>query len=212
MTIRPIVEGHGEVRAVPQLLRRLCTEAEAYEIQIGKPIRQKRPQLLREDSLRRAVRLAMLQPDCSAILILFDSDDDCPKELAPTLEGWAKAEAGAVPCAVVMAHREYEAWFLASIESLRGKRGIAADAEPHARPETPRDAKGQLGRRMAPGQNYSPAIDQTALTAQFDMAVAHQRCRSFRRMAKAFGALAIGVGVSLDKWPPASWTHGGQGP
>src|SRR2546426_7135782 len=46
-----------------------------------------------------------------------------------------------VPCAVVLAHREYEAWFLASLESLRGRRGIRGDAEAHPDPEEPRDRK-----------------------------------------------------------------------
>ena len=30
MIIQPIVEGHGEVAAVPVLLRRLCREAQAW--------------------------------------------------------------------------------------------------------------------------------------------------------------------------------------
>lgn len=32
MTIQPIVEGHGEVNAVPVLLRRLVDEAQTWEI------------------------------------------------------------------------------------------------------------------------------------------------------------------------------------
>ncbi|MCZ0937037.1 MAG: DUF4276 family protein [Caldilineaceae bacterium] len=117
MRIQPIVEGYGEVKALPILLRRLVEEAEVWLVGIGRPIRKPRNQLVRETELRKAVRLALLQPECSAVLILFDGDSDCPAELGPAVQEWAVAEAGDVPCEVVIAHREYEAWFLASIES-----------------------------------------------------------------------------------------------
>jgi hypothetical protein len=148
MRIQPIVEGDGETEAVPQLLRRLIGESQAYSLSVGRPIRQSRFKLCGEASLHTAVRLALKQPDCGAILILFDSDRDCPKDLAPRVEAWARAAAGPVPCAVVMAHREYEAWFLATIESLRGKCGIMPDAESHPSPEEPRGAKEALSRRQ----------------------------------------------------------------
>ncbi len=205
MTIQPIVEGYGEVEAVPVLLRRLQAECQAYDIRIGKPIRQHRSQLCQEVTLRKAAHLALLQPDCGGILILFDSDDGCPKDLAPLVQGWAREEAKDRPCAVVMAHREYEAWFLAAIESLRGKRGILPDAALHPNPEGPRDAKGELEARMPPGRSYSETADQPALTARFDMAAAYGRCRSFRRMISAFGFLAAHMGIALPEWPPASW-------
>ena len=58
MKIQPIVEGHGEVGAFPELLRRLISEAQAWEIQIGRPIRSTRGRLVREIELKKAVRLA----------------------------------------------------------------------------------------------------------------------------------------------------------
>ncbi len=210
MRIQPIVEGHGEVEAVPVLLRRLLGEAGAFGLDVGKPIRKKRWEFVQEDSLRKTVQLALLQPDCSAILILFDSDDDCPKELAGAVEGWARKEARETPCQVVMAHREYEAWFLATIESLRGKSGIRLDANPHPEPETPRGAKEALEECMEPGSSYSATADQAPLTAAFDMVTAFGRCRSFRRMASAFGALVSAAGVQLTDWPPQAWLGEGD--
>lgn len=59
--IQPIVEGHGEVDAVPVLLRRLRDEAGAFDLQIGVPIRHTRAQLVREATLRQAVELARRQ-------------------------------------------------------------------------------------------------------------------------------------------------------
>ena len=207
MKIQPIVEGHGDVDALPVLLRRLISEAQAWGVQIGRPIRKPRSQLVRETEVKRAVRLALLQKDCRAILILFDGDSDCPAELAPIVQEWAEAAAGNVPCEVVIAHREYEAWFLAAIESLRGRRGIRDDAQPHPHPERPRGAKGHLEARMHAGASYLETTDQPALSALFSMADAHRRCRSFRKLTSAFGQLVRSMGQELGEWPPASWTE-----
>lgn len=205
MNIQPIVEGDGEVAALPQLLRRLIAIANAYSIGVNRPIRRPRTDLIREDGVRRAVRLARLNPDCAAVLIVFDGDDDCPKDLAPRVQSWAQTEATPLPCYVVMPNREYEAWFLAAIESLRGTRGIRHDATSHPDPESRRGAAEELRRRMTPNRSYSKTADQPALTAAFDMAEAHRRCRSFRRMVRAFGLLAADLAIALDQWPPADW-------
>jgi hypothetical protein len=205
MRIQPIVEGDGEVKAVPELLRRLRNEAMVFEIEVNRPIRRRRHELVNEVLLRKAVQLALLQPECGSVLILFDADDDCPKELAAKLQQWAQDEARSMPCAVVIAKREYEAWFLATIESLRGKRGIRLDATSHNNPEYFRGAKELLEQRMSSGCSYSETIDQVALTAQFDLCEAYIRCRSFQSMVKAFGRLIKGMGVSLSDWPPSQW-------
>lgn len=205
MIIQPIVEGQGDEAAVPLLLRRLQDEAQAWGFTVGRPHRKRRTQLVRKDSLQGAVRVAVLQPACAGVLVLFDADDDCPKELAPTLEEWAREAAGGRPCAVVMASREYEAWFLASIEALRGKVAIVAGATSHPDPEMPRDAKGELERRMSPGASYSATVDQVALTAHLDLEIAYRRCRSFRKLVSAFGALAAAAGGAPAVWPPAAW-------
>ncbi len=208
MKIQPIVEGAGEVAAVPELLRRLRNEAAAFEIEVNRPILRRRHQLVDEDSLRRAVRLALLQEGCGSVLILFDADDDCPKELAPRLQEWAQHEARSTPCSVVIANREYEAWFLATMESLRGRRGIRADATSHDNPESPRGAKEQLEQRLEAGCTYSETIDQVALTAVFDLREAYVRCRSFRSAVRAFGRLAAGMGLAIADWPPSKWKTG----
>jgi len=205
MMIQPIVEGQGDEASVPLLLRRLRDEAQAWGLEVGRPHRKRRTQLVKKDSLQSAVRVAVLREDCAGILVLFDADDDCPKELGPTLEGWAREAAGGKPCAVVMANREYEAWFLASIEALRGTAAILPDATSHSNPEAPRDAKGELERRMPRSATYSPTVDQAALTARLDLASTYRRCRSFRKLVSAFGDLAVAAGVAPAVWPPSAW-------
>lgn len=204
MTIQPIVEGHGDVPSVPILLRRLMNEAREYRIQINRAIRQPATNLYKQEGIQKAVKLARKQ-DCSAILIIVDSNDHCPKDIVPDLEYWARQVASNIPCAIVIAHREYEAWFLSTIESLRSKSGILADAASEADPESIRGAKEALEQRMAEGQSYFERIDQPALTQAFDMRVAYQRCRSFRKLVKCFGELAIANGIDLNPWPPVGW-------
>lgn len=213
MKIQSIVEGHGDVAALPVLLRRLVAEAGALAeagvlaVGVGRPIRRPRHWLVREDGVRRAVRLALAQPDCGAVLVLLDGDADCPAELGPTVQEWATA-AGDVPCRVVLAHREYEAWFLAAIESLRGRRAVRSDADPHPDPEKPRGAKEQLEARMRPGAIYLETLDQPAFSALFSLPCAYRRSRSFRKLASSFANLVRGMGHEVGVWPPPAWTGG----
>ena len=206
MKLYAIVEGQGEVSAVPVLLRRLLHDvAGCHDVQTGPPLRRKQHEFQREDTLKKVVRLAVLQPDCAAVLVLFDGEDDCPASLGARVRGWARAAAGDVPCEVVVAYREYESWFLAALESLRGRCRIADDAVAPLVPEARRNAKGELETHMPRGASYSPTIHQARLTAALDLAQAHRRSRSFRKLAKAVGDLLTQMRQPLPAWPPAHW-------
>ncbi len=207
MVIRPIVEGYGEVKAFPVLLRRLVEEAQAWTVNIGRPIRRTRSQLVQKAGVEEAVRLALKEKDCGAILFLFDGDDDCPAKLGPTVQAWAVAVANNIPCGVVIAHREYEAWFLSAIESLRGYRDVRDDAELHLKPENPRDAKGQLEARMQADASYLATTDQPAFSAKFSLSDAYRRSRSFRKLASSFARLVSSMGEDIGVWPPVAWTE-----
>lgn len=205
MKIQPVVEGHGEVQALPVLLRRLRDEARAWEVEIGTPIRRPRNRLASEPGVMQAVEIARRQRACEAILIVFDGDRDCPAKLGPKVQGWAEAAAGGLPCEVVLAHREYEAWFLAAIASLRMHDLVRDDAPSHTDPEGPRGAKAQLQRRMAVGRAYLETKHQAALSASFSLELAYRGCRSFRKLTASFGSLLAAMGQDIDAWPPEHW-------
>lgn len=205
MVVQPIVEGQGDEQAVPVLLRDLTVVAEAWNVEIAKPHRRQRNQLLQQAHLQNAVQVAALTSGCGGILILFDADDDCPRECASQLEAWARDAVADLPCEVVMANREYEAWFLASVESLRGVNGVRTDAVSHDEPERPRDAKREMSARMEEGR-YLPTVHQARLTAHLDFAAAYGRCRSFRRLVRAFGLLLEASDARPTHWPPDEWT------
>jgi hypothetical protein len=201
-----IVEGVGEVSAVPVLLRRLVhDEAGCHAVQVGPPLRRKQHEFHREDAVHRAVRLAAMQPDCAGLLVLFDGEDVCPAETGARVLAWARAAAGAMPCEVVVAYREYETWFLAALNSLRGHCRIALGAQAPAEPEARRNAKGELESHMPAGASYSPTIHQARLTAIMDLAQAHRGSRSFRKLTKSVGSLLTHMGQPPAAWPPAHW-------
>jgi hypothetical protein len=194
--IQPIVEGHGEVQAVPVLLRKLAALMAIAYVDIGRPIRRTRAELVAKDRLAQAIELARLQPRCSGIFVLFDADDDCPKTLAPPIQKWAGELARGIPAAVVMADREFESWFLHSLPSLPRLR----DSSPcSSDPERIRDAKGILGERMRTG--YSETADQARMTWATDWASVHKKSRSARKLVKEVRGLLARCGLNPSPWP-----------
>ncbi len=182
--IQPIVEGQGEEAAFPILLRRLIVELGCYLDIGGAPIRSRRTEIIREADFKRVIKLATFKPNANAIVLLFDADQDCARTHIPNMRQWSQEIAPNFPCAIIMARREYEAWFLASIESLRGIRGIRDDAEYSHNPEDKKDAKGIIKGFMSPHTSYSPTADQPALSAMFDLAMAYRRASSFRKLVR----------------------------
>lgn len=184
MQIGLVVEGHGEVQAAPVLVRRILHETlERFDIGVTRPVRMSRSRAKDKfPDLERQVLLA--SSDAEAVLVLFDADDDCPAELGPHLLTRASSAAGGVPVAVVLANREYEAWFLAGLESLRGKCRIRTLVEAPDDPEGIRDAKGRVQRQMDAGAYYSETVDQPRMSALFAIDAARSRAPSLDKLCR----------------------------
>lgn len=192
MGIIPIVEGQGEVDAVPVLLRRILAEVEIYDLEIARPFRVKRNRVVREGELERAIHQALRdRATASSLILILDADDDCPRELGPQLLARCRA-ATEVPVAVVLASREFEAWYLGAKESLRGTRGIRADAIAPSAPEEIRDAKGRLSANME-NRRYLEVDDQAALASRVDLSLARERCPSFDKLVRDVQRLATSI-------------------
>ena len=191
MRISCIVEGHGEIEALPILLRRLRDViAPGLPLEVRKPMRVPRSNLAKEDGLKRYVELAMAQIDeDGGVLVLLDADDDLPCELGPRLLGIAQQVRPDRRVRVVVAEREFEAWFLAAAESLRGRRGLSTDLSAPERPEAVRDAKGWLTHHLA-GRSYRETIDQPALAAILDISSA-RRAKSFDKLYRDVESLLL---------------------
>ena len=179
----PIVEGHGEMQALPALLHRLARKANpAQPIRVNAPIRVKAGSFLNDaDYFRRQVALAAAKAAQAQghVLILLDCEDDCPATLGPELPRRAQAVRAGVSMRVFLAYREYETWFIAAAASLRGQSGLPDDLVAPEDPERFRDAKGWLSERMP--HSYDPIVHQLEFTRAFDLDQA-LRNDSFRRL------------------------------
>ncbi len=187
--IYAVVEGNGEadpptmdkkaLPAVTVLIAKLLQDRQCWQLFPAKA----RPWRMRscgdffaEGKLEQAIRAHKEFPDCGAVLVLFDLDDGCPKEVAPAVADRIRAmERLPFTVTVVCAKREYEAWFLASLESIHPGRTYAGD------PEGLRAAKGWLEREFG----YREVRDQARYTEALNTPLAEPRSRSFRRLRHA---------------------------
>ncbi len=185
MLVVPLVEGHGEVSAFPELLRRIAAAQGRYDVSIGQPYRSYRSNLVKPEKLRDLLDAVhqLRKPD--AVLVLFDADDDCPKELHDLLATVCRESP--VNCELVVANREYEAWFLAGMESLKQCSGVRESAIDDDEAELHRDCKGRVAKQM--DESYIETLHQTKFSAALDLQAASARSRSFRRLEKAVTTL-----------------------
>ena len=184
-TVATLVEGDGEVAALPVLLRRIAAwlTPSATTPRILTPIRVPRDRLLqRPAELSRHLQLAAAKCGSDGwILILLDADDDCPATLGASLRQQAQALVPHRPVAVVLANREFEAWFIAAASSLEGCRGFSLGQQAAPEAEVPRDAKGWVKQRMR-SRSYGPTTDQPAFAARIDLEMTQANSRSFRKL------------------------------
>lgn len=195
ISVALIVEGHGETDAVPILVRRIAAVVDpSLSVVIRPVLRVPASRLLRAGELERQVEFAgrFVAPD-GAILILVDADakDACPAKDGPQLLARARVARGDIDISVVLAKREFEAWFLAAATSLRGVRRLSDDLEPPENPEEIRGAKEWLSRHMPRHQPYAETTDQAALTQVFDMIQA-RTVDSFDKCYREIGLLIRG--------------------
>ena len=187
--IVPIVEGDGEVEAVPRLLGKMLSGMGRYDLPIARPKNANgRKNLDKPGGLESFVELSWRERDCGATLILVDADKECPIELAGSYT--RRIQAMGIRFSVAVAKCEYEAWFLASLTSIagrdwQGRTGLPEGLEYPGEVEAIVGVKGWLDRQLPKGHSYQPTQDQAILTAMLDAGLARSRSRSFRRLCHA---------------------------
>lgn len=205
--ITAIVEGRGDEKAIPALLRRVLREhmdRHDIEVQKAKFTNGKRGLVNRfSDFLHYAVR-----DGCKAILVVFDADEDCPLELATDLYDKVIEARLSVPVAIVCAKSEFETWLICSLSGAKGQRlrEKLHIPEPVCIPENIeeiRDAKGWLQQRMERGDSYKPAIEQVDLTYHIAFDLVLPKSRSFRRFYHAVEELVGAIDKGKATVTPA---------
>lgn len=184
-----VVEGKGDVEAVPTLCSRILHSLQAHTWFVDdRAIRCPRGKLVDMSSkgparpcklaeVTRVLDLAAARKP-AAILVLCDADDECPGAWATSMPTTAHLH---LPVASVMAVREYESWLLWALDATT----LTAAKLPD--PERVRDAKGALAR-IDP--NYQPSIHQLPRTRALDIKHVTTRSRSFNKLVRELARLS----------------------
>lgn len=187
-----IIEGHGEVEAVPNLCMRILrqylgdqewfVDKQALRHPRGNLVDQSNKQDPRkpchETGLKRLVELAWRSRKADAVLVLCDSDDDCPAVWGPDA---LRVIRPLRPGGAVMALREYETWLLWNYQDEELARAGAPA------PERRRGAK-ELLARLVPG--YLPTVHQLAETRKLDIARVRERSASFDKLVRVLADIS----------------------
>lgn len=189
--IAPIVEGHGEVYAIREIVTRIGLELlSGIWIDVAQPFRLDSGKMRKPDELAKAIRTAAARVQGpGGVLVLRDGDDadvECPVRLAAMLR--PDQSLVSVGVEIVIAYQEYESWFLAAAESLRVHPDVRDDAIAPANPEGRRGAKRELEKLML--ESYKETRHQPKFSALIDLKTASKNSRSFRRMVHAVERLA----------------------
>jgi hypothetical protein len=190
------------VIAVRTLLERIWYEIISGEyVDVLSPVRRPRSKLLRresqsnttildKDELIRAVGLAASKlrvkrstADAGLVLVLFDAETDCPKDLVPKMAESLSATAATVDCAIVFANVAFETWFVAAARSLREHLSLRLPDDDITDPERRRCSKKWIEDRFV-GPKYSETVDQVRLTAKMDLRLCRERSPSFDKLCR----------------------------
>lgn len=192
IAVAPIVEGHGEVSAVPILLRRIFHELFGFTtVQILRPIRQPRDKLLenRDECLQKSLNLAVQKlrqagapPAVHLVLVILDADEECAARVGPQFLKQAENLRADAQISVVLAVWEYETWFVAAAESLSKYLDLRGQAVPE-NPEGASCRKSWIEARWR-GTRYSESVDQPKLTAAMDLHCCRSRSPSFDKLCR----------------------------
>ena len=207
MRVAVIAEGDGDQPAIGVILRRLPgSHEDLVQVQVGEVYNAHgRGNLTRADGIERFFRFSALGHD--AVLVVLDSDQDCPLTLAADLAARMKACALGVPAAVVCANHAFESWFLADLASVRGVtvKGrvlLRPAAEVLERPELIVNPKARLRDLLMPQEYYKERSDQPALAGLIDLGRVEARCRSFRRLISGLRDLQAAAASGTDTATP----------
>lgn len=191
LRIQPIVEGHGEVDAVPILLLRIGEELLGTTVEVMRPIRQPKSSLLsREGTLAKALGIAANKlaeavvdsDDTGVVLLLVDADEDPACELGPDLLGRLRGIRGDLESICVVATVEYETWFVATAASLERYLDLTDTKALPTDPEAARLGKGWIQSRFR--GSYKELVDQPKLTAGMDLGDCRLHSPSFDTLCR----------------------------
>lgn len=182
--VTAIVEGHGDVAALPALLGRIG-QAIGTPVVTPNPIKAKEwPGLKSAGEFERYLELAYRR-GTGHIIVALDLDDGCAVVESNTAKERAEAwrNGRTVQVSIVFFVREYETMFIHCAADIPGGRHTV----PVADPESIRDAKGEIKR--VTGRRYKESQEQLAYTRLINLRSLFSKSRSFKKLCKELSGL-----------------------
>lgn len=160
-----LVEGHGEVEAAQNLIVRV-SQTVGLHLPWSTPLRWlnlHQWQGMKKGGVMAGAELIRSKPDAGALLILRDEDDQCPKQLAPSMAARLRTLNLPFPAAYVLLHPEYEVLFLPCLSKM--------DFPPWDKDswEARRGIKEWLSAQLPKGRAYKPSVSQRKMTQKIDL-------------------------------------------
>lgn len=174
-----IVEGEGDVRAAPILVRRVLNERHGrYDINVLRPQKRGDIHAIRKN-ISRFIKMAMLEK--APVLWLVDCDDGDWQVQQHDLEAALANEYLPYPVRFSLMVKEYEALFLAEPATTKKVLSISEEIEFPLDPENIRGAKEWLSSKMPKGYAYKETTHQEKLSASINLSLLAENSPNFRR-------------------------------
>lgn len=188
----PIVEGHGEIPAVPILIRNILTAHDIHDVQPLPAWRHgEYPSVVNKFD---NIFLHAIKENAPILWIMdFDSKDyDCPVKEANALLNKAEALRPGWPIKIAFLVKEYETLFLIDEAATRKVfPDIPSQTSFPENPENIRGAKGWLSKaRPSPGSAYKETVHQAKITAHLNLNLLRARSADFAHLERAVIELA----------------------
>jgi hypothetical protein len=181
-----IVEGHGDVKAVPLLIRNILKAKGIHDVELLPTQRRgEYPSVAKDfdDYFLAAIK------ENAPILWVMDFDAkgcDCPYKAAQELLGRAAKLHPGWLIRIAFLVKEYEVLFLHDENATRHVFPDLAKGKPFpSSPEKIRDAKGWISERLPSGMAYKETVHQEKITAQLNLDLLRQKSKDFAHLERA---------------------------
>jgi Domain of unknown function (DUF4276) len=198
------VEGAGDVKAVPRLIREVLHFNGLFDINPAP-----RPKsnvevrkLMRTGELERYVGYG-IRDDGDSVLLVLDCDDFCPIKVCKDFIARIIAMSPQKKVGISLFKSEFESLFVHCIDEIVARfseYGWSSNRTPLGGDiESIRDAKGTLSRMMRSERAYKETRDQEKFITALDFLKLRQRSRSFRHFENTLLWLANGDGRTYPR-------------
>lgn len=188
--ILPIVEGDGDMRAVPVLIRKILHANNLFGVDLHPA--QKRNDYSKLHNTFDNYFSAAIKWEAPILWVLdFDCKQcACVKTESQKLYSRADALRPGWPFKVAFIVKEFEALFLAEQQSTKAVLGIPEDFNFSPNPETIKGAKGEISRALPVGKAYKETVHQEKIAAQLDLNILRNVSSDFRHLERSVLYLA----------------------